>query len=188
MNYNSTFGAMRAVLCTLLVCVSLMASGQILKSSKARVSFSSEAPMEIIKASSNKLVGLIKPETNTFAFQVAVISFQGFNSDLQREHFNENYMESTKYPKIKFVGKINGPVDFKKDGEYAIKAKGKINVHGIEKDREIPVKVVVAGGMVSVKSEFEVALADHNIKIPTIVNQKLAKVITCKVTAQMAPK
>jgi len=65
---------------------------------------------------------------------------------------------------------------------------GKLNVHGIIKEREISAAITIIGKMITIKSEFEVSLEDHDIKIPTIVNQKLAKVITCKVQAELAPK
>ncbi len=158
------------------------------KTSKGSVSFSSKAPMELIRAKSTKLVGLINTEKNSFAFQVAVISFEGFNSELQREHFNENYMESTKFPKVKFVGKINGDVNYAKSGTYSVLVKGKLNVHGVEKEKEFPASITIIGESISLKSIFEVPLSDHDISIPTIVNQKLAKVITCKVQAELAPK
>ncbi|HTF27318.1 MAG TPA: hypothetical protein VK625_00660, partial [Flavitalea sp.] len=63
---------------------------------KSEMSFTSNADLELIKAASNKVQGLIDPATNQFAFSVDVKSFQGFNSELQREHFNEKYMESEK--------------------------------------------------------------------------------------------
>lgn len=172
----------------LLLSASTTVPPALFKTSIGSVAFSSEAPMEIIKAKSTKLVGLINTEKNSFAFQVAVISFQGFNSELQREHFNENYMESTKYPKVKFVGKIDTPVNFAKSGTYQVQVSGKLSIHGVERERQVPATLVVDGNKLKINSTFEVALADHDIKIPTIVNQKLAKVITCKVEAEMKPK
>ena len=172
----------------ILTLVAARPAAELFKTSRGSVSFSSEAPMEIIMAKSTKLVGLINTSKNSFAFQVAVISFEGFNSELQREHFNENYMESTKFPKVKFVGKIDRDVDYDKNGTYPVKVQGKLNVHGIIKEREISAAITIIGKMITIKSEFEVSLEDHDIKIPTIVNQKLAKVITCKVQAELAPK
>ncbi len=160
----------------------------IYKTNQAKVHFSSEAPMEIIKAESNKLVGLFNTEKNSFAFQVSCISFMGFNSELQREHFNENYMESTKYPKIKFVGKLVEPIDYSSPGKSEVKVKGTLNIHGISKERTIDAIIEISGNKLIIQSQFEVPLADHNIKIPTIVNQKIAKVITCSVKAEMVPK
>lgn len=161
---------------------------KIYKTSSSNVEFKSEAPMELIKAESKKLVGLLDTEKKTYAFQVAVISFEGFNSELQREHFNENYMESTKFPKIKFVGKIQDQIDFNSDVNQEVTLVGKLALHGVTKERTIKAKLKKVGTKIIANSNFEVILADHNIKIPTIVNQKLAKVITVKVRTEMMPK
>src|SRR5260221_6383640 len=74
--------------------------------SDGEIKFASKAQLEMIKASSNKLHGIIDPATNKFAFLVSIPSFQGFNSELQRKHFNENYLESDKFAMAKFSGKI----------------------------------------------------------------------------------
>lgn len=138
------------------------------------ISFNSDAPNEIIKASSKKLKGLINIERKQFAFKTEVTSFEGFNSPLQREHFNENYMESFMYPEISFSGKIIEDVDLAKDGKYTVRAKGKLAIHGVSEDRIIYANIVIKEGRIDVVSEFKVALADHKIKIPRIVNDKLA--------------
>lgn len=160
----------------------------IYKTQKASIEFSSEAPMEIIKAKSEKLVGFLSTEKNTYAFQVSVITFQGFNSDLQREHFNENYMESTKFPKIKFKGNIQTPVDYSSAFNKNVKLKGTLTIHGVSKEVEITTKMEKKGTTISSYSEFPVTLSDYNISIPTIVNQKLAKVINVKVHTTLVPK
>ena len=95
---------------------------------KGTVSFTSDAPLEIIKASSDKLVGALDTKKKEFYFRVNMSTFYGFNSALQREHFNENYMESHKYPKTTFKGKIIEDIDFTKAGTYNIRAKGKLNI------------------------------------------------------------
>ncbi|MCB0482217.1 MAG: YceI family protein [Flavobacteriales bacterium] len=160
----------------------------IYKTEKTKLSFSSEAPMEIIKAESDKLLGLLDTEKKSFAFQVSVITFEGFNSDLQREHFNENYMESTKYPKTKFTGKILENIDFTKPGSQVVSIEGDLSVHGISKSRKIKATLEKVGNKIIAKSNFDVTLSDHQISIPTIVNQKLAKVINIDVYAEMLPK
>ena len=101
------------------------------------VSFLSDAPLEVIGARSGELRGLIDPKQRTFAFAVTVASFEGFNSPLQREHFNENYLESKRYPQITFKGRIIERVDLTTAGTYTIRAKGMLNVHGVERERII---------------------------------------------------
>lgn len=155
---------------------------------KGAISFKSEAPLEIIQARSEKLAGLIDTGKRNFAFSVLIRSFEGFNSELQREHFNENYLESSKYAKATFAGKIQEEVDLQKDGTYTVTAKGRLNIHGVEQDRTIRSKVTVKNGQLHLESDFSVKLADHNIQIPTLVSKKLAEVIDVKLNAELLPK
>jgi len=93
--------------CMLLCfCHTLHAQATLLITDNGKVEFSSDAPLEIIKAKSDKLKGAIDKTANTFAFAVDMSSFKGFNGDLQREHFHENYIETEKFPKASFSGKF----------------------------------------------------------------------------------
>ncbi len=148
------------------------------------VSFVSDAPLEKIKASSNKLRGLLLLTDRTFAFSIDVNSFNGFNGSIQQEHFNENYMESEKFPRASFTGKIVEDVDIKKDGIYELRAKGKLTIHGIEKIRTIKIIIETKNGRIGVNSKFLVLLEEHGITIPSIVNQKIAEEIQVEVNAQ----
>jgi polyisoprenoid-binding protein YceI len=152
---------------------------------KGEINFASKAQLELIKASSDKVQGLIDPATNQFAFAVDVATFRGFNSELQREHFNEKYMESEKYPKAKFSGKIIESVDFSADNTYEVRAKGDLEIHGQKQTRIIKSRIIVKNGQVRVESFFTVPLADHNISIPNIVSQKIATEIEVDFTATM---
>lgn len=176
------------IMAVLLLCITIAGNAQVIyEAEKSSISFSSDAPNEIIKAYSSKLKGIINTEKKQFAFKTEVSSMEGFNSPLQREHFNENYMESAKYPDIAFSGKIIEDVDLSKDGKYTVRAKGKLNVHGISRDRIIYANVVVKNGRVEITSEFKVALSDHDIKIPRIVNDKLATEVLVVVKTVMLP-
>lgn len=150
-----------------------------------KISFHSDAKLEQIEAKSNKLKGALDPEAHTFAWVVDSRSFEGFNSPLQQEHFNENYIEYTSYPKLSFTGKIIEKVDFGQNGKITIRAKGKLNVHGVEQERIIRCDLEINGNKIRVKSQFSVALADHNISIPRIVNQKIAEEVLVQVDAEM---
>lgn len=146
----------------------------VFKVQRCTIAFNSDAPNEIIKATSKKMKGLVDAGKKQFAFKVEVTSFEGFNSPLQREHFNENYMESFRYPDISFSGKIIEDVDLSKNGKYTIRAKGTLDVHGVSRDRIIYADVVTQNGIMEITSDFRVALAEHDIKIPRVVNDKLA--------------
>lgn len=151
------------------------------KLAEGKVHFKSDAPLELIEATSREVKGLFDPENRSFAFSVPASSFEGFNSALQREHFNENYLESAKFPHITFSGKIIEQVDFAKDGEYTVRAKGKLVVHGIEQERIIKSTVKTSNGKMYITSMFTVLLKDHEIDIPKIVYQKIAEEIEVKI-------
>lgn len=155
---------------------------------KGKIAFTSDAPLELIQASSDELKGLMDVEENNFAFSVKTQTFLGFNSALQREHFNENYMESARFPACTFSGKIIEDIDFSRDGTYTVRAKGKLDVHGISKERIIKSRLIIEGEQIRITSEFTVLLQEHDIAIPKIVHQKIAEEIQLKVDALFSKK
>lgn len=150
------------------------------------MSFTSNAELELIKATSTETQGIIDPATNQFAFSVPIQSFRGFNTDLQRQHFNDNYMESTKYNKASFTGKIIEQVNWSADSVYTVRAKGELDIHGQKQTRIIKAKLSVRKNEVQIDTDFNVPLADHNISIPRIVSQKIATEIDIKFRATLA--
>ncbi len=153
-----------------------------------KISFVSNAELELITASTSKLKGIIDPATNQFAFSVSVQSFAGFNSELQRQHFNEKYVESDKYPQFIFTGKIIEKMDYSINGIYEIRAKGDLDIHGQKQTRIIRSTLTVENGTLRIEANFNIPLADHNIAIPRVVNQKIATEIEVTVDAVMLPQ
>lgn len=149
-----------------------------------QISFTSDAPLELIKASSNALKGAIEPEQMTFAFAVKNRTFRGFNSPLQEEHFNEDYIESPKNEHSTFTGKIIDKVDLTKNGKFTIRAKGILTVHGVAQERIIKSEIDIRDKKLIVKAQFTVLLADHNIAIPKIVFQKIAEEVQLLINAE----
>jgi hypothetical protein len=152
------------------------------------VNIVSSAPLETIKAYSNALGGVIDRKKKTFIFTIRIATFDGFNSNLQKVHFNENYMESEKFPTATFKGKIIEEFDLSKNGTYQIRAKGFVTIHGVEKEKIINAKLVVENGKIFAESKFVVQLEDYNIKIPRIVNQKIAESINVSISMSLLPK
>ncbi len=161
---------------------------QVFFSKDASIKFTSEAPLELIKAQSSKASGALDCSTKNVAFAVGVDSFEGFNSSLQKEHFRENYMETQKFPTATFKGKIIEDIDFKKLGAYNVRAKGVFTIHGVEKEQIVKVKVTVKDKSIEIESNFSVALEDHNINIPKVVNQKIASLINVEIKGALKPK
>lgn len=155
---------------------------------QGKIKINSNAPNEIIKATSTKLQGILNMESKQFVFKVETMSFEGFNSPLQREHFNENYMESHLYPDIVFSGKIIEDIDISTKHEHMIRAKGKLKVHGVSVNRIIYADLVLKDGLIDITSEFNVPLADHDIKIPRVVNDKLATEVLVNVEGVLVPR
>jgi hypothetical protein len=141
---------------------------------RGQIDFASRAELELIRAHSNNVRGIVDFSTNQFAFSVDIKTFQGFNSPLQREHFMDSYMEIEKFPRADFSGKIIEPVDYQTDGIYEVRAKGDLSIHGQKQIRIIKARITIKNGVVNIDSNFTVPLADHNISIPKIVSQKIA--------------
>lgn len=140
------------------------------------VTFFSKAPLEDIEAHNARAQSLINTTTGEIAVKVPIKSFL-FENGLMQEHFNENYLESDKYPFATFKGKINENMDWAKPGTYPVSATGKLNVHGVERDQTIRGKLGVGSGKLQLDAGFTVVLADHKIEIPTLVFQKIAETI-----------
>lgn len=156
--------------------------------SKGYIGFKSDASLELIKASSEELKGLIESDKKQFTFIVKIKSFKGFNTPLQKEHFNENYLESGKFADATFTGKIIEDVDFSKDNTFTVRAKGILTIHGVPQERIIKSEMTIRNGVISIKANLTVALADHNIPIPKVVHEKLASEIKVEVNAELKPK
>ena len=164
------------------------AAGPVYEVKNGTILFHSSAELELIKASSDQLKGLVDTDKKNFAFKISMNSFRGFNSPLQQEHFNENYVESGKFPDASFSGKIIEDDDLTKDGTYTIRAKGLLTVHGVSQERIIRSNVVVRQGKIKLNSIFTVLLTDHNIKIPRIVSEKLSSEIKVEIQAELEEK
>ena len=139
----------------------------------------------MIAASSEELVGVLNIQDRRFSFSLPVNTFEGFNSSLQKTHFNENYLETDIYPQATFKGKIIEEVDLGMNGQYRIRAKGKLDIHGILVDRIIRCDIQVSFETITVKADFTVFLDDHDSKIPSIVNQKIAEEIKVSIECVM---
>jgi len=152
------------------------------------ISFTSDAPLELINATSNQLKGSLNSDTRQFAFAINIKTFKGFRAATQKKHFNENYLESNKYPQATFEGKIIENIDLRRDGLYNVRAKGNLFIHGVIQERIIKCNLIIKNGLVSIKSNFIVLLADHNIAIPKILDQKLASDIKVEVMVELIEK
>jgi hypothetical protein len=152
------------------------------------VAFTSEAPLEVIKATNNDIAGALNLSERTFFVQIKNESFSGFNSPLQQEHFFENYLEVHKHPRSSFKGKLIDSFDPSINGVQFIRIKGVLNIHGIEQERIVRVEVLVGPKGITFKSHFTVPLHEHQITIPRIVHEKIAEEIKVAVQGELQLK
>jgi len=176
------------IILTLFLLIARSVQAQLYEVRNGIARFHSNAPKELISAQSAQLRGVVDVGRKAFAFRIRMASFEGFNSPLQREHFNENYMESDKHPEAMFSGKIIEDTDLSKDGEYDVRAKGKFRIHGLQQERIIKAHVSTQKGIMTITSDFTVTLADYNIKVPRVVYDKLAPEIKVSINASLAPR
>jgi len=151
------------------------------------IHFFSEAPLENIEAVTEKGVAAINPAENSLYFEVPIESFD-FEKDLMEEHFNENYMESNKFPTAQFNGTFTSDIDWKTPGEYDATVTGTMNIHGVENEMTDAGKLIIGkDGNISIESVFNVKLVDHDIDIPKIVIKNIAEVVEVTVKGTFAP-
>ena len=139
------------------------------------ISFFSHSLVEDIRADNNQVLSIIDTKTGQIAIQLLMKSFF-FKKALMQEHFNENYVESYKYPKAKFKGEIINFTSLNEDiNETEIK--GTLSLHGEEKEISTIAIVDIQNKEIIVTGEFTVEVADFNIKIPSVVINNIAKTI-----------
>jgi hypothetical protein len=149
------------------------------------VRFHSEEPSEYVSAFSSNLSGTINIKTGNFFFRLPVGSFKGFNCPLLRLHFNANCMESISYPDATFSGILLDKVDLSKDGEYNVRAKGKMKIHGVEQSRVVRVHAISKDGKISVDAKMPVVLEEHNIRTPRMMMKRVATEVVVDVSANL---
>jgi len=168
----------------LFLCIVLAAintSAQNVYSTKTGNStFFSKAPLEDIDAHNDKVGAVLNITTNEVKVVVSIKNFE-FKKALMQEHFNDDYLESDKYPDATYNGKINETVDYAKDGVTEVITTGKIKIHNVEKEVTNKGTVTVKNGIITIHSEFYIALKDYNITIPRMVFKNIAENILVKV-------
>lgn len=180
---------MKTIINLLLFCsISILAKGQdLLISRNATLSFFSSTVVEDIEATSTTASSVLDMKTRNILFRVNNNSFQ-FKKKMMQEHFNENYMESDKYPYSEFKGKITDDIDLSKDGTYAVNVSGNLNIHGVTKPYQTKATLTVSSGLTTAKATFRVRIEDHKIKIPSIVFKNIAEYVDVRVSASYQPK
>lgn len=161
------------------------AIGQIYMGGKCKIAFFSETKMENIDAVNSVSKPVLNTKNGTFAVKAAQTAFV-FKSAFMQEHYNENYVESEKYPYATFTGKINETVDYTKNGITNVTITGNLEMHGVTKPRTISGTIEIKDGIIIMNSKFDVKVADHDIKVPSLYVEKIAEVIQVTFFAELA--
>ncbi len=173
----------RFVFVTLFLLAFIAAKGQKYITKNGYIGFYSHTPMEDIKADNNQAASILDISTGDIVFQVLIKSFH-FERALMEEHFNENYMDSEKFPRAEFKGKITNlpAVDFKKSGTYDVTVEGDLTIKDVTKKISVKGSLEVLASGINANSKFNIAPEDYNIEIPGVVREKIAKNLEVTVT------
>ncbi len=148
------------------------------------ISFFSEAPLENIEAHNQQVTSILDLSKNEVAITLLMKSFK-FEKSLMEEHFNENYIESGKYPKAIFTGsfKSDTPLDPNKNGVYPVSIDGSLTLHGVTRPIKTTGSIEVKNGSVVAKTKFTIAIKDYNIEVPKLVVKNIAEIV--EITAEL---
>lgn len=166
---------MKRLILYFFICFPVLASGQVYILESAKISFFSEAPLENIHAFTHSAKSIFHAKDGRIAFQIPINTFE-FKKSLMQQHFNENFLESDKYPYATFSGKIIPLLD-NLPGRYEAKALGTLTIHGVSKEVSIEGYIDQKNGKIFMKAKFPVKLEDFNIKIPKVVFYNIAEVV-----------
>ena len=152
------------------------------------ISFYSDTPLEKIEGHNKSSNCVLDVATGKLEVATLVKGFQ-FEKALMQEHFNENYMESDKFPKAVFKGQIDNysKLDISKNGKVTVKVSGDLTMHGVTKKVTTDAMVSINSGKIIADASFNVLLADFNIKIPALVKDQIAKSLKIKVACTLEP-
>lgn len=181
---------MKQRICFLLLCLVLMGSafsqGKFFTRT-GQISFSSKGILETIKAQNKSVTCVLDAQTGQIQFSVLMRGFE-FKKALMQEHFNENYVESDKYPTAEFKGQISGPLpDLSIDGTYPVIVKGKMTIHGITHELTTDGTFTVHQGNIKANAAFNILLSDYKIRIPSIVKNNLSNTVNIAVNCSLQP-
>ncbi len=174
------------ILLAILLFMTTLAHAQKYMTKGGTIKFSSETPMEKIEALNRQVNSALDFSTGNFVFKVLIRGFE-FEKALMQEHFNENYMESEKFPNSTFNGKITNikDVNLGKEGIYKIVVEGELSMHGVTNKVKVNGTLEIKGSKVLGKATFNVSPKDYNITIPKAVIKNISEAIQVDVNVSL---
>ena len=149
-----------------------------------KISFESKATLEDIEAVNSEVESKLLPSNGQLVFALLIKGFQ-FENQTMEDHFNEDYMESSKFPRADFKGAISNikEINFAKDGSYPTKVKGKLTIHGVTKEVTTEGTITVKSGKATANSKFDIKLKDYKIG-GSMIGKKIAETIVINVNCK----
>lgn len=153
------------------------------------VTFFSATPIEDIEARHAAVAAVVDVPAGQLAFSLLVTGF-AFKRALMQEHFNENYLESDKFPKATFSGRFAGAdaAALATPGPHAVQATGDLTMHGVTRRVSVPATLEIKNRQLLAVATFAVATADYGIEIPLLVRESIAKSIRVSVRLVCDPQ
>lgn len=170
------------IMAILLLFPGTIRAQEIYEATGVSTEFFSSAPIEDIAAHADGGISLWNTRNGEITFRINIRSFD-FEKGKMQEHFNENFMESHKYPNATFKGRVQQQPDLSEEGQYQVTLEGILQIHGVEQQREIDATVTVRDNKVELYSKFNVAVADHDIEIPKLLFRNIAEVVSVEINA-----
>ena len=162
-------------------------TGQKLYDRAGQITFFSDAPIEDIRAVNKQVQAVLDTSSGHVAVSMSMNAFE-FRKKLMQEHFNENYVESEKYPKATLSGEIVNYDSSTLNSAREVIVKGNLTIHGVTQPREITVRLTPEeDNVIRAHSVFDIEIADFNIEIPTIVIKNIAEVVEVTVDFTLKP-
>ncbi len=166
----------------MLIAAFYTSKAQLYNTRNGFVGFYSTTPFEDIAAENNQVYAIMDITKKTLAFSMLMKGFV-FKKELMQEHFNENYVESDKYPKATFTGSFNEVIDTTNQQPVVLHITGTMMMHGVSKKITTTATMQMQDGALNGSSSFTLIPQDFNITIPSLVKEKIAKEIKVQVKA-----
>lgn len=162
--------------------------GQKFFTKNGKITFFSSTAAEDIEGVTRSAVAVLDSRTGDLQFAVLIKSFE-FKKALMQEHFNENYIESDKYPRSEFKGVItnNAAINYATDGSYPASAHGTLSLHGHSKQIDVTGTITIRNGTPSLASLFQVKISDFGITVPRIHRDNISSTIRITVDCPLNP-
>lgn len=159
-------------------------SQKLYSTKSGKISFESRSALEDIEAINTEVESKLLPSTGQIVFNLLIKGFQ-FENQMMEDHFNDDYLQSSKYPKADFKGTIANikAINFAKDGTYPATVKGNLTIHGVTKPITSTGTITVKNGKVSAKSKFNIKVRDYKIG-GSMIGKEIAETISINVDCQ----